>query len=218
MITLNNTRCGDHFTKYIYINKTSLSPEFCDIVISLYENPLEIKEPGRVISGIDNNVKKTHDLMTRGEKWNSINSTLIRELKHNVDIYSKSLQNDDYKGEHNHSTYDTYNIINPSRFIAPTQFMVQKYNKQEGRYIYHHDYSISLLNKSQRILTYLWYLNDVEEGGETTFSGIYNIKPKCGTLTLFPASWTFPHCGKMPISSDKYIITGWIYEEIKNDA
>ena len=28
---------------------------------------------------------------------------------------------------------------------------------------------------------------------------------------FFPASWCYPHMGKMPISSDKYIITGWLH-------
>ena len=39
------------------------------------------------------------------------------------------------------------------------------------------------------------------------------IKPEAGKLLLFPASWTFPHCGQMPISHDKYIITGWLCED-----
>ena len=63
-----------------------------------------------------------------------------------------------------------------------------------------------------RKLTFLWYINDVEEGGETEFFGNHKIKPEAGKLILFPASWTFPHCGKMPISDDKYIITGWLWE------
>ena len=60
-------------------------------------------------------------------------------------------------------------------------------------------------------LTYIWYLNDVIEGGETEFFGNYKIKPEVGKLVLFPACWSFPHCGLMPISSNKYIITGWLY-------
>ena len=72
-------------------------------------------------------------------------------------------------------------------------------------------FSINYENKSYRAITYLWYLNDVEEGGETVFFGDYKIKPRTGTLIFFPASWCYPHTGKMPISSNKYIITGWLY-------
>ena len=74
-----------------------------------------------------------------------------------------------------------------------------------------------------RVITFLWYLNTVEEGGETELLGSVNIKPERGKLLLFPASWTFPHRGKMPISHDKYIVTGWFHvskdqqnEKIKN--
>ena len=91
--------------------------------------------------------------------------------------------------------------------------MIQKYKKFQGKYTYHHDFYNDYESKRHRTVTYLWYLNDVEEGGETEFWGSYNIKPKKGKLIFFPATWCFPHRGKMPISSDKYIITGWFYEK-----
>ena len=56
-----------------------------------------------------------------------------------------------------------------------------------------------------------WYLNDVEDGGETEFCGDFTIRPEVGKLIFFPASWCYPHRGKMPISGDKYIITGWLH-------
>jgi hypothetical protein len=58
----------------------------------------------------------------------------------------------------------------------------------------------------------MWYLNDVEEGGETEFFGNYKIKPETGKFVLFPATWTYPHAALVPRSGDKYIITGWFYE------
>jgi hypothetical protein len=50
-----------------------------------------------------------------------------------------------------------------------------------------------------------------EEGGETELCIDLKIKPEKGKLLIFPASWLYPHSGKMPISNDKYIVTGWIY-------
>ena len=89
--------------------------------------------------------------------------------------------------------------------------MIQKYQKNKGKYVYHNDASFE--STKYRVITYIWYLNDVEEGGETEFFGEYCVKPEKGKLVLFPASWTFPHCGKIPISHDKYIVTGWLYIE-----
>jgi hypothetical protein len=107
-----------------------------------------------------------------------------------------------------------YNIsfkILHSKFLQYDEFMIQKYNKLDGKYIYHNDSFVDFNKTRYRVFTYLWYLNTVTEGGETEFWGSYKIKPEAGKLILFPACWTFPHTGKMPISNDKYIITGWIY-------
>jgi hypothetical protein len=91
--------------------------------------------------------------------------------------------------------------------------MIQKYNKGIGKYVYHNDFQIE--NNSDkykyRVITFLWYLNTVDEGGETEFWDSYKIKPLSGKLLLFPANWCFQHRGIMPISDNKYIITGWLY-------
>jgi hypothetical protein len=57
-------------------------------------------------------------------------------------------------------------------------------------------------------------LNDVQDGGETIFMNC-KIKPKKGRLLIFPSTWTYIHGGNIPISNDKYILTGWYYREMK---
>ena len=57
----------------------------------------------------------------------------------------------------------------------------------------------------------MYYLNDVEEGGGTSF--YYQNKtvtPKRGTLVIAPASFTHTHRGEVPVSNDKYILTSWV--------
>jgi hypothetical protein len=64
-------------------------------------------------------------------------------------------------------------------------------------------------NNQIRMLAFIWYLNDVHEGGETEFlKG--KVTPKRGSLLIFPCSWTYLHKGNVPVSNNKYIITGWI--------
>jgi len=68
------------------------------------------------------------------------------------------------------------------------------------------------ISTSSRILTWLFYLNDVSEGGETEL--LYQsmrVKPKAGRLTIFPAYFTHAHRGNPPISNTKYIATGWYH-------
>jgi Rps23 Pro-64 3,4-dihydroxylase Tpa1-like proline 4-hydroxylase len=79
-----------------------------------------------------------------------------------------------------------------------------------GFYRWHHD---SIFTAHVRILTYIFYLNDVpvEHGGCTEFLMGKKIQPKKGTLILFPATWTYIHRGKKLEKGNKYIATGFVY-------
>jgi hypothetical protein len=209
MITIEDNFQRDTYTRFIYSNPNSLSKELCSEIISKYEESKE-KYDGMTLGGVNRDVKYTKDLILRSEEWDRITSTLRNELHLNLKTFLKQLNNvEDFKSSNNHSTYNDFRINFPN--ITTDSFMAQKYTANQGRYVYHNDSMIEWDNKRKRFMTYLWYLNDVTEGGETVFDGKYQVKPTAGKLILFPASWTFPHCGKMPVSSDKYIITGWIY-------
>lgn len=80
------------------------------------------------------------------------------------------------------------------------------YKAGEGFYIPHVDHS----DISPRAAAALLYLNDVEEGGETHFVNFdISIKPKAGTLVLFPGNYPYLHGAKTPISNDKFVIVTW---------
>lgn len=72
-------------------------------------------------------------------------------------------------------------------------------------------------SSARRFLVYFWYLNDVDEGGETAFYNgneddeILRIQPKAGRLLMFPPMWTYPHAGLKPISGPKYIVGGYLH-------
>lgn len=62
-----------------------------------------------------------------------------------------------------------------------------------------------------RYLVFLWYLNDVTEGGETEFCDIgMKVAPRAGRLLMFPPYWMYQHAGLPPISSDKYILSTYL--------
>ena len=86
---------------------------------------------------------------------------------------------------------------------------IQKTLLCEGYHIWH--YEDGSRRYQNRLATFVLYLNDVEEGGETEF--LYypkRIKPKQGKLILWPAGYTHTHRGNPPISNEKYIVTGWL--------
>jgi len=191
--------------KLIYTYDNAISPLLCKIIIDMYE-----KEDGQyngiVGSGYNPDIKETIDFVIPNgvSRWERIYSFLNKELAKNLKTYFNQL-----------NVIDKCNILSPrfidSIFLQYDSFMMQKYFKNKGKFEYHHDFLCDFEKSRYRIITFIFYLNDVIEGGETEVFGHTHIKPTAGKLLLFPASWTFPHCGKMPISSDKYIITGWLY-------
>ena len=63
-----------------------------------------------------------------------------------------------------------------------------------------------------RLLAFILYLNDVEEGGETEFMTLNRlVKPETGKVLCFPCNFMFPHKGNIPLSNDKYIVTAFVY-------
>jgi hypothetical protein len=187
---------------FIYENDTCLPDELCDSIIELFDYE-DDKIPGSTYGGIQKKIKDTTDfnIPKKNIKWEKINSFLLKELHINLKLYHKKMK-EDYKLE---------NMLPENIFIE--NFMVQHYKKGIGKYIYHNDGATSYNLHKRRIVTYIFYLNDVDEGGETEFFREYRIVPKKGKIVLFPANWCYPHCGKTPLSSDKYIITGWVYTD-----
>jgi Rps23 Pro-64 3,4-dihydroxylase Tpa1-like proline 4-hydroxylase len=87
-------------------------------------------------------------------------------------------------------------------------YQVQRY--QEGEY-YHWHIDGGSHQFSQRQLVMLWYLNDVEQGGETDF--LYqdiSVTPQQGTLVMFPPFWTHEHRARKVERGVKYIATTWV--------
>lgn len=67
-------------------------------------------------------------------------------------------------------------------------------------------------DSSTRQVSVILYLNDVEEGGCTVFP-YYNmsVKPKKGSILMFPSFYTYTHHAEPPISNPKYIMVTWIH-------
>lgn len=62
-----------------------------------------------------------------------------------------------------------------------------------------------------RYMVFLWYLNDVAEGGHTHFPDLgLEVAPRAGRLLMFPPYWMYGHAGLAPRSGDKYIISTYL--------
>ena len=86
---------------------------------------------------------------------------------------------------------------------------MQRTRPGSGYHVWHCENSARA--QCNRMLTYILYLNDVEDGGETEF--LYypkRIKPEAGTILIWPAGFTHTHRGNQPLSGEKYVMTGWM--------
>ncbi len=186
----------------IYEYKNSLSKELCEKMIELFESDesLEQKGPGITLGGINKDIKLTTDLgILEGDiRFKNYLEIVRKELLEKIKDYITSLKKLNYFN-------DTI------RGVKDYGFKIQKYERNKGYYKYHDDFFVLFTKGEYRIASFLWYLNTVEIGGETEFMNTIRIKPEAGKLIIFPASWTYPHTGLVPESSDKYILTGFLY-------
>jgi len=69
----------------------------------------------------------------------------------------------------------------------------------------------ALYEHCNRYLVFLWYLNDVAEGGETEFPGLgVSVQPRTGRLLMFPPYWMYQHAGLPPRSGNKFIVSTYL--------
>lgn len=69
---------------------------------------------------------------------------------------------------------------------------------------------------ARRFVSFLFYLNTVEQGGETQFGRtpddpVITIPAVTGRVLIFPPLWTHPHWGCKTISGPKYIMSGYLH-------
>ena len=214
--------------------KQALSPDFCQQIISKFEADKR-QHQGRTGGGVDPAKKHSQDLaISQFDDWREI-TTQINNLIHRgliqyarayphflVGAVSTQMQDPqtgkitDIDARHIQQMPDEQlsNIIN--HIYQPEPINLQKYLKGKGGYPYwHSEHFPHPTDTSQRslhrVLLWLIYLNEVEQGGETEF--VYQqakIKPTSGSLILSPCGFTHTHCGQKPISNDKYILASWI--------
>lgn len=186
-----------------------LDPQLCADIIRNFENETN-KYPGITAAGHQPDIKKTTDFSLKlnpntSPEWQKIDAALYTALNTSLKRYVEDI----------HAYNEHYAWVET---VSDTGFLFQRYDQGSGYYQFHDDFN-TLIDAEcvhYRRLTYLFYLNDVDEGGETQIWSHYKVQPRAGRLLFFPASWTYPHRGCVPLSADKYIATGWLYAETKS--
>ena len=184
------------FKDLIYEMHNALDQKTCDDIIQRFRHD-DRKAPGITTSGkVVPELKKSMDLAISDlDEWEDIDRTLFQSLAENLEEYAKRI----------------LEIIgNPlwSSEIKDTGYNIKRY-RQNDYYNWHVDCQ-TYIEGWTRTIAGIWYLNEVEEGGETEFAFGHKVVPETGKLILFPATWNFPHRGLSPIKGNKYIITSFV--------
>jgi hypothetical protein len=104
---------------------------------------------------------------------------------------------------------EQYGVLNQMANMTVRLAKIQKTEIGGGYHVWHNEDDTP--QNMRRVATFILYLNDVDEGGETEF--LYypkRVKAKTGRFILWPAGFTHTHRGNPPISNTKYIVTGWV--------
>ena len=104
--------------------------------------------------------------------------------------------------------------------LGESGFRVQHYHRGHGFYREHCDHlpweGHSSHDRIQRVLATITYLNTIEVGGATRLvEQKADVQPVTGRILVFPATWTHPHMGLLPVSSDKWILSSFIHCEVE---
>ena len=177
---------SETFIKEFNFSEDDMS--ICDGLIEYHNNNMEYKNMGKSIGA--NEMKKSTDVTVFPASQNPF-----------VLMYKKLLFG--YVKEYN-ASYD-----NPlAELTIADGFNIQHYKPGEGYLNWHSERSIHLTH--QRALTFMTYLNDVEDGGGTEFKyqGLRHNAKKGKTL-IWPSDFTHTHRGQKSETQEKYITTGW---------
>ena len=197
-----------HLKDYIRIYDNVVSDSFCDKLINILHN----NETYEGTSGDNNKDKKVKDSsdLDLTIDLNSVTPELYKELFLQIQDPIVNYINTfipNREGKQNYLTNE-----DASKFFTLLQPpKLKKYKApDQGYHAWHQDLGI-VPPQSQRLLVVMLYLNDVKEGGETSFyHQNIKIKPEKGTAVLFPPYYTHMHKGESPISNDKYICNIYI--------
>ncbi|MGS0692518.1 2OG-Fe(II) oxygenase [Shewanella sp. 0m-4] len=216
---------------FIEIYPNAIPDDFCDELISKFDTHSGVRA-GRTGGGVDESKKRSFDLMLDSHEdlaplKNKLLGYTLSYATQYFDKYAMALMGAvavnvaDEQGQSVTLTPENYERYGKSRAEAIIKYLyrsgsinIQKYLQAKGGYPHWHSEQFPQVSHNEalhRVVLYMFYLNDVEEGGETEF--YYQnklIKPKKGTMVIAPAGFTHSHRGNIPKSHDKYIATSWI--------
>jgi len=176
---------------YIRVYDNVINKDLCDKLISKFEKETRHYED---MSFIDHRSFMQINLHQH-EEWRKFRENLQPIFLEQIERYKKD--------------------CNITKWMFPDEFGLEHFRMkrylpnnidQFNDHVDVHDYM-----SARRFLVFFLYLND-NDGGETELlNQKISVKPKAGSLLLFPPLWTYPHAGRKAINRPKYIIGSYLH-------
>jgi prolyl 4-hydroxylase len=192
----------------IALQKSTLIPNFigswmieplslCDELITYFESDIAKQHSGVTGGGSNLSVKDRTDISIAPNQLDLPGNEVFK-------LYINSL----------FTCYKDYLVQWPFLAVIAQNLEMGSFNLgryQRGQHFQKMHTERADLGTLHRVLAWMTYLNDVDEGGETYFSHYgLNIKPRKGLTMIWPAEWTHAHKGNVLLGESKYMITGWL--------
>jgi prolyl 4-hydroxylase len=177
--------------------------------VRVYDNHLDAEMCRRMLASFDG-LARFHVANGRGVRagleesaWTELNVSRLADAAFAADFRSRiDAALDRYNG-------DVGLTIPIPHAPKHSDLTLKRYRPASGeRFQLHFD---SIYSVASRYLVLLWYLNDVQEGGETRFPQLgISVRPQAGRLLIFPPYWMYQHEGVPPKSGDKFILSTYL--------
>jgi prolyl 4-hydroxylase len=180
-------------TDYLRIYDDSLEPELCRRMIASFHDLARFHQPNGRGYGAALNDSAWTELNVSRLSDPSFAGFFRHKLDRALERYNADLQ---------------LSIAVPNSPKTADLIMKRYQPGTDQRFQLHFD---SVHDVANRYLVLLWYLNDVERGGETVFPDLgQKIRPREGRLIMFPPYWMYQHAGLPPESGEKYILSTYL--------
>ena len=186
---------------FLYSKPNALPVDLCNVLIQSFEqSPLKkrgaIGYLGETVEKHD--VKSSTDItfdpsFIQDPVWGPQLQAVVDTLSHGMEEYI--------------ARFDKA-MNNMDDFRLNDHFNMQRYTPGEGFHGWHCERAG--LTHSNRILAWMFYLNDVTDNGGTQFHYQQHIEqPQAGKLIIWPSDWMYLHRGLVSPTQTKYVLTGW---------
>ena len=198
---------------YCRVYDNFLSPDMCEEYIRLYEDTLKYEAQkvmdlsvcyvnGKKVCG-DCNCMRLNPM--EYDQFHELNTIAINKFsdvihQYKIDVDMHPAQWPDQYG---------YEELRIKRFLIEG---VDEFNEKQNPYgnnNYHGlNYHVDIYSHAhaKRFLCLMIYLNDDFDQGETYFPIFQSgVKPKQGSIFVFPPQWTFLHSGNKPLAPSKHM-------------